>query len=382
MSFDMLSEEVVMTLAKLGINPLLNYPNIPRLPTGSLTLDHAISGGWPMGRWLMLWGEFSSGKTTTLLVSAAKAQELYPDKYVGFIDTEHALDPIWVKNLGVDMQRFVLVRPNTTEQAHNQCRAMIKSGLFSLIGFDSIGMVASAAEVAGDIGDNTVANNARLNKDFFTRVTPELTESGTVVVLTNHITYKIGGNGDPENMPGGQKVKYAPSIIVKMYKPVGNQIMIKGEDVTGVVHRGKIIKNKVGPPMRSFSFLVRQGEFFGVDPVDEAATLSFKLGVFQKQDGAVFEGSGNPYFGGEPLDINSVNVPASVKKDKTLYKVKMLLYGDHDLFYKVEAAVREAISGGMYKPDLDDFYDDAEAEDTFFDEQLDPSDTGEIIREG
>jgi hypothetical protein len=202
------------------------------------------------------------------------------------------------------------------------------------------------------------------------------------VVLTNHITYKIGGNGDPENMPGGQKVKYAPSIIVKMYKPVGNQIMIKGEDVTGVVHRGKIIKNKVGPPMRSFSFLVRQGEFFGVDPVDEAATLSFKLGVFQKQDGAVFEGSGNPYFGGEPLDINSVNVPASVKKDKTLYKVKMLLYGDHDLFYKVEAAVREAISGGMYKPDLDDFYDDAEAEDTFFDEQLDPSDTGEIIREG
>jgi RecA/RadA recombinase len=240
--------------------------------------------------------------------------------------------------------------------------------------------MASAAEVAGEIGDNTVANNARLNKDFFTRVTPELAESGTVVVLTNHITYKIGTQGDPENMPGGQKVKYAPSLIVKMYKPVGNQIMVKGEDVTGVVHRGKVIKNKVGPPMRQFSFLVRQGEFFGIDPVDEAATLSFKLGVFQKEDGSPYENRGNPYFLGEALDIDSIDVPASVKKDKTLYKVKMLLYGDHDLFYKVEAAVREAISGGMYEPDIDGFYDEADAEDTFFDEQYDPADTGEIIR--
>jgi recombination protein RecA len=326
---DGLDERLMNLLIESGIEPE-TWEKVARVPTGSLALDFALSGGWPRGRWSVIWGDESSGKSTTLLLSAAA--ETQRGGNVAYIDVEHSFDENWAARIGVDRSHCYVTRVSSTEEALNKLRKLINTNAFSLIIFDSIGAMSSLKENEGDIGDVTVAINARLLKDFFGRVTPELERTQTAVVFINQLRFKIGGNDpDPETMPGGQAFKHAMSIIVKLKKRYGKHVLTKGDDVIGNVFAGRVTKNKVGPPQREFEFTLRQDEFFGVDMIEEAGILAKKLGILTNKEGGIWT-IGNAYLGDRLLG-NGVK------------QVTDAMYKDPDLFIEIESRIREALHG-------------------------------------
>jgi recombination protein RecA len=356
----MVHDSILNELVKIGISAQTEYPTVPRISTGSLAMDYA-TGGYPRGRWSVLWGEEQAGKSTMFFVAAAALHRRDPNAIVGYIDTEHATDYDWVQRLGVDLDRFVIVYADNTEMALNALRYMItgakvsgKSGrkqvirrMFSLIGLDSICAVEPSSAVQGDIGDLSVGLQAKLIHDFFKRTTPELASATIIkgdlstgevlgeepppaIVITNQVREYIGRtHGPTEYMPGGRGMRHAPSLVIRLYKPNQSHVLQDGDNVKGVLHRGKIIKNKVGPPLREFETLVRQDAGWsdnGVDGIDvlaDVAEACFKLNVFTNKDGLPWKGGGL-YFGGVLLDIPKA--PAKVKEKKTQWGVQQFLY--------------------------------------------------------
>ena len=268
---------------KLGKAP--DY-NVDVIPTGSMTLDMALGiGGVPRGRIVEIYGPESSGKTTVALHVAAQAQKLGGE--VAFIDVEHALDPVYAKALGVDIDNLLVSQPDSGEQALEIAEALVRSGAIDCIVLDSVAAMVTKAEIEGDMGDTHVGLLARLMSQAMRKLTSVISKSNCVAIFINQVREKIGVvYGNPETTPGGRALKFYSSVRIEVRKgePIKN-----GAEIIGARTKCKVVKNKVALPFKECEFDMMFGQ--GIDRVGEVCDLAVDLDIIKKS-GAWFSYNG------------------------------------------------------------------------------------------
>ena len=247
------------------------------IPSGSLGLDLALGiGGLPRGRIIEVYGPESSGKTTMALHAIAEAQRR--GGVCAFIDAEHALDPIYARKLGVDVDNLLLSQPDGGEQALEICDTLIRSGAVDVLVVDSVAALVPRAELEGEMGDSHVGLHARLMSQALRKLTGSVSKSQTMLIFLNQIRLKIGVMfGNPETTTGGNALKFYSSIRLEIRR-IG-QIKDR-EEVVGNQTRVKVVKNKLAPPFRQVEFDIMYGE--GVSKVGELVDLGVKANVVEK----------------------------------------------------------------------------------------------------
>ena len=250
---------------------------IETIPSGSLGLDLALGiGGLPRGRVIELYGPESSGKTTLALHAVAEAQKR--GGTCAFIDAEHALDPVYARKLGVDVDNLLLSQPDGGEQALEICDTLVRSGAVDIVVVDSVAALVPRAELEGEMGDAHVGLHARLMSQALRKLTGSVAKSHTMLIFLNQIRLKIGVMfGNPETTTGGNALKFYASIRMEIRR-IG-QIKDR-EEVVGNQTRVKVVKNKLAPPFRQVEFDIMYGE--GVSKVGELIDLGVKAGVVEK----------------------------------------------------------------------------------------------------
>jgi len=257
--------------ARSGIDP------IDVIPSGSLGLDLALGiGGLPRGRIVEIYGPESSGKTTLALHAIAEAQRL--GGTCAFIDAEHALDPIYARKLGVDVDNLLLSQPDGGEQALEICDTLVRSGAIDIVVIDSVAALVPRAELEGEMGDTHVGLQARLMSQALRKLTGSVSKSKTMLIFLNQIRLKIGVMfGNPETTTGGNALKFYASVRMEIRR-IGQ---IKDRDeVVGNQTRVKVVKNKLAPPFRQVEFDIMYGE--GISKRGELVDLGVKAGVVEK----------------------------------------------------------------------------------------------------
>ena len=247
------------------------------IPSGSLGLDLALGiGGLPRGRVLEIYGPESSGKTTLALHAIAEAQKR--GGTCAFIDAEHALDPIYARKLGVDVDNLLLSQPDGGEQALEICDTLVRSGAVDIVVIDSVAALVPRAELEGEMGDTHVGLHARLMSQALRKLTGSVSKSHTMLIFLNQIRLKIGVMfGNPETTTGGNALKFYASIRMEIRR-IG-QIKDR-EEVVGNQTRVKVVKNKLAPPFRQVEFDIMYGE--GISKVGELIDLGVKANVVEK----------------------------------------------------------------------------------------------------
>ena len=262
------------SIMKLGEN---NVVEMESISTGSLGLDIALGiGGLPRGRIIEIYGPESSGKTTLALHVAAEAQKI--GGVCAFVDAEHALDPVYAKKLGVNVEDLLISQPDAGEQALEIADTLVRSGAVDVLVIDSVAALVPRAELEGDMGDTHVGLQARLMSQALRKLTSSISKSRTTVIFINQIRMKIGVMyGSPETTTGGNALKFYASVRLDIRR-IGQ--IKDGEDVTGNQTRVKVVKNKVAPPFRVVEFDIMYGE--GISYLGELVDLGVKSGVVEK----------------------------------------------------------------------------------------------------
>lgn len=293
--------------------------DVESVPTGSIGLDYALGiGGLPKGRIIEIYGPESGGKTTVTLHAIAETQKL--GGMAAFIDVEHALDPVYAKSLGVDIDHLIVSQPDTGEQALEIMETLARSGAIDIVVLDSVAAMVTKAEIDGEIGDSFVGVQARLMSAAMRKLTSVISKSNTVAIFINQVREKIGVMyGNPETTPGGRALKFYASVRIEVRK--GEKI-VDGGEIIGYTTKCKVVKNKVAPPFKETQFDMIFGE--GISRLGEIITMGEELG-FIKKSGAWYS------YNGERLGQG---------KEKT----KKFLKENDDLRLEIEAKIKENMS--------------------------------------
>lgn len=290
-------------IMKLGDN---KHMELDVTPSGSLTLDIALGvGGYPKGRIIEIYGPESSGKTTFALHAIAEVQKR--GGRAAFIDAEHALDPGYAKNLGVDINELLLAQPDTGEQALEICEALVRSEAVNIVVIDSVAALVPQAEIDGDMGDSHVGLQARLMSQALRKLSGTINKTKTTAIFINQLREKVGVMfGNPETTPGGRALKFYSTIRLDVRR---SEALKLGDGIIGNKTTVKVVKNKVAPPFKTAVVDIMYGE--GVSHEGEIIDLASDCGVLEKS-GAWYS------YNGEKIGQGKENVKLFLKDHKDI----------------------------------------------------------------
>ena len=297
--------------------------DVQLIPSGSLSLDLALGGGYPKGRIIEIYGPESSGKTTLTLHAIAEIQK--QGGTAAFIDAEHALDPAYAKRIGVDTANLLISQPDNGEQALEICETLVRSGAVDLIVVDSVAALVPQAEIDGDMGDAQMGLQARLMSQAMRKLTGIISKSKATVIFINQIRMKIGVMfGNPETTTGGNALKFYASVRLDIRR-IGQ--IKEGDNITGNRTKVKIVKNKIAAPFRTAEFDIMYNE--GISKVGDILDLAVQYGVMDKA--------------GAFLKYNGETLGQGREAVKKLFREKPELMAEIEKKVRAEAARREEV---------------------------------------
>lgn len=311
--------------------------NVEAIPTGALSLDIALGiGGIPRGRIIEIFGPESSGKTTLALHMIAEAQKLGGE--AAFIDAEHALDPVYAKKLGVDIDNLIVSQPDTGEQALEITESLVRSGALDVIVVDSVAALVPKAEIDGDMGDSHMGLQARLMSQALRKLAGAINKSKTVLIFINQLREKIGVMfGNPETTTGGRALKFYASVRLDIRK--AENIKQDGE-IKGSRTRVKVVKNKVAPPFREAEFDIVYGE--GISRAGNILDMAVNMDIIEKS-GSWFS------YNGERIGQGRENVKKYLKENP-----EILDEVESKVRSNAEKAFEESLGEEIPEIDMDD----------------------------
>ncbi|MCI5733106.1 MAG: recombinase RecA [Tenericutes bacterium] len=279
------------------------HNEIDAVSSGSLTLDIALGvGGYPKGRIVEIYGPESSGKTTFALQAIAEVQK--QGGKAAFIDAEHALDPVYAKNFGVDINELLLSQPDTGEQALEICEALVRCEAIGIVVIDSVAALVPQAEIEGEMGDSHVGLQARLMSQALRKLSGIINKTNTIAIFINQLREKVGVLfGNPETTPGGRALKFYSTIRLDVRR---SEQIKNGDNVIGNKTNVKVVKNKVAPPFKTASLEIMYGE--GVSREAEIIDLASEIGIIDKS-GAWYS------YKGEKIGQGKENAKAFLKNN-------------------------------------------------------------------
>lgn len=323
------------SIMRLGENVNMN---ISAVSTGSLSLDFALGvGGIPRGRITEIYGPESSGKTTIALHVIAEVQKQGGE--AAFIDAEHALDPIYAKKIGVDINNLLVSQPDCGEQALEIAETLVNSGAIDVVVIDSVAALVPRQEIEGDMGASHVGVQARLMSQAMRKLTGCIAKSNCIVIFTNQLREKVGVMyGNPEVTTGGRALKFYASVRIDVRRV---ETLKDGSEVIGAHTKCKIVKNKVAPPFKVAEFDILYGS--GISKTSEIIDMALQLGIIERS-GAWF------YYDGQRLGQGKDNVRKMIESDKELSE-------------KLETMIRDRVKNGTLDEEAAENNDDFDIKD-------------------